>query len=39
MARIRSYPYDTTVTDNDAWIGTDSATRNTKQFSSNGLQI
>ena len=37
MARIRSYPYDTTVTDNDAWIGTDSATRNTKQFTAKAV--
>jgi len=32
MARISSYPYDTTVTDDDAWIGTDAANRQTKQF-------
>ena len=32
MARISSYPYDTTVTDNDAWIGTDATNRQTKQF-------
>ena len=32
MARISSYPYDSTVTDNDAWIGTESLNRKTKQF-------
>ena len=32
MARISSYPYDTTVTDNDAWIGTEATNRQTKQF-------
>ena len=32
MARISSYPYDRTVTDNDAWIGTEASNRRTKQF-------
>ena len=32
MARISSYPFDTNVTDNDAWIGTNAANRLTKQF-------
>ncbi len=32
MARISSYPYDNTVTDNDAWIGTEASNRRTKQF-------
>jgi hypothetical protein len=33
MARINSYPQDVNITGADAWIGTDSATRQTKQFS------
>ena len=37
MARINAYPYDTNVTDNDAWIGTDSVTRQTKQFTAAAL--
>jgi hypothetical protein len=32
MARINAYPFDTSVTDTDAWIGTDSVNRQTKQF-------
>ena len=37
MARINAYPYDTNVTDIDAWIGTDSVTRQTKQFTAAAL--
>ena len=37
MARISSYPYDTTVTDNDAWIGTDASNRQTKQFTASAV--
>ena len=32
MARISTYPFDTTVTDNDAWIGSDAVNRQTKQY-------
>jgi hypothetical protein len=32
MARISSYPKDTTVQDNDAWVGTASPNRQTKNF-------
>ena len=32
MPKISSYPKDTNVTDNDAWIGTDSLNKTTKQF-------
>ena len=32
MARISSYPRDLNVTDNDAWIGTESSNRQTKNF-------
>ena len=32
MARISSYPQDITVQDTDAWIGSDSITRSTKQY-------
>ena len=37
MARISSYPYDTTVTDNDAWIGTEASNRQTKQFTASAV--
>jgi len=37
MARISSYPFDTTVTDNDAWIGTNAANRQTKQFTASAV--
>jgi hypothetical protein len=37
MARISSYPFDTTVTDNDAWIGTDALNRQTKQFTASAI--
>jgi len=33
MAKISSYPQDINVQDTDAWIGTDSLNRQTKQFS------
>lgn len=32
MARISSYPKDTTIQDNDAWVGTASPHRQTKNF-------
>ena len=32
MARISSYPLDATIQDKDAWIGSDSITRATKQY-------
>jgi len=37
MARISSYPFDTTVTDNDAWIGTEASNRQTKQFTASAV--
>ena len=37
MARISSYPYDNTVTDNDAWIGTEASNRRTKQFTASAV--
>ena len=37
MARISTYPFDTTVTDNDAWIGTQSSNRQTKQFTASAV--
>lgn len=37
MARISSYPYDTTVQDKDAWIGTQAANRRTKQFTAEAV--
>ena len=37
MAQISSYPYDAVVQDQDAWIGTDSATRATKQFTASAV--
>jgi hypothetical protein len=37
MARISSYPFDTTVTDNDAWIGSDAGNRQTKQFTASAV--
>ena len=37
MARISSYPFDKNVTDNDAWIGTDAANRQTKQFTASAV--
>ena len=37
MAQISSYPYDAVVQDQDAWIGTDSITRATKQFTASAV--
>tara|TARA_R110002167_G_scaffold190373_1_gene392667 strand:- start:3004 stop:3693 length:690 start_codon:yes stop_codon:yes gene_type:complete len=37
MARISSYQYDSTITDTDAWIGSDSVTRATKQYTAESL--
>ena len=37
MAIISSYPYDITIQDNDAWIGTDSINRQTKQYTANSI--
>ena len=37
MARISSYPFDTNITDNDAWIGTNAANRSTKQFTASAV--
>ncbi len=37
MARIRSYPYDPTVTSEDAWVGTDAVNRRTKQFTAEAV--
>ena len=37
MARIRTYPLDTTVRDNDAWIGTDSVNKSTKQYTAKAV--
>ena len=37
MARISSYPYDNTVQDNDAWIGTENSSRRTKQFTASAV--
>ena len=37
MARISSYPFDPTVTDNDAWIGTQAGSRQTKQFTASAV--
>ena len=37
MARIRSYPYDSNVTDNDAWIGTNAENQRTKQFTAEAV--
>jgi hypothetical protein len=37
MARISSYPFDTTVTDNDAWIGSQAGSRQTKQFTASAV--
>ena len=32
MARISSYPYDISIQDTDAWVGSDSVSRSTKQY-------
>lgn len=37
MAAISSYPYDIVIHDKDAWIGTDSINRQTKQYSAEAL--
>ena len=37
MARISTYPFDTIVTDNDAWIGTNASNRTTKQFTASAV--
>lgn len=37
MAIISSYPYDIVVQDKDAWIGTDSVTRRTKQYTAEAI--
>lgn len=37
MAQISSYPFDAVVQDQDAWIGTDSTTRSTKQFTASAV--
>ena len=37
MARISSYPLDATVQDKDAWIGSDSITRATKQYTAEAV--
>ncbi len=37
MAIIYSYPYDQTVNDSDAWVGTDSITRRTKQYTAKAI--
>jgi hypothetical protein len=39
MARIISYPRDLEVTDNDAWIGTESANGQTKQFTAEAVAL
>ena len=37
MARISSYPIDVDIQDNDAWIGTESSNRLTRQFTAQGI--
>lgn len=37
MARISTYAYDTNVDDKDAWIGTESSNRLTKQFTAEAV--
>ena len=37
MAKINSYPFDSTIQDADAWIGTDSTNRSTKQFTAKSI--
>ena len=37
MARISTYPFDSVVTDNDAFIGTESQNRLTKQFTASAV--
>jgi len=37
MAIIYSYPYDQSITDTDAWVGTDSVNRQTKQYTARAV--
>ena len=37
MARISSYPYDITIQDTDAWVGSDSVSRSTKQYTAQAV--
>jgi len=37
MARISSYPYDVTVQDTDAWVGSDSVNRSIKQYTAEAV--
>ena len=37
MARISSYPYDVAVQDTDAWVGSDSVNRSTKQYTAEAV--
>ena len=37
MAIINSYPYDIIIHDKDAWIGTDSLNRQTKQYTAEAV--
>jgi len=37
MAIIYSYPYDQIITDTDAWVGTDSVNRQTKQYTAKAV--
>lgn len=37
MAIISSYPYDLTINDADAWVGTDSVRRQTKQYTAEAI--
>ena len=37
MAIIYSYPYDQAITDVDAWVGTDSVNRQTKQYTAKAV--
>ena len=39
MARISSYVFDTNVTDNDAWIGSEAGNRQTKQFTASAVAV
>ena len=39
MPKISSYPKDIDIRDNDAWIGTDSLNRTTKQFTAKAANI
>lgn len=37
MSRIISYPYDNSINAKDAWVGTDEASRKTKQYTAEAL--